>query len=54
MVLAWSEDHSINQLCIMAGGFLDELSNIPTTYMRSTSVAMVCGDNDHTLKRHWC
>ncbi|KAL7915546.1 hypothetical protein GGI35DRAFT_183935 [Trichoderma velutinum] len=41
MVLARTEDRSVNQLCTMAGGFLDELLTIPTAYIRSTSTAMI-------------
>ncbi|KAL7785414.1 hypothetical protein V8C43DRAFT_154724 [Trichoderma afarasin] len=41
MVLARTEDRSVNQLCTMAGSFLDELLTIPTAYIRSTSTAMI-------------
>ncbi|KAL6689710.1 hypothetical protein J3F84DRAFT_398930 [Trichoderma pleuroticola] len=36
MVLAQTEDRSVNQLCTVAKGFLDELLTIPTAYIRST------------------
>ncbi|KAL6831528.1 hypothetical protein J3E69DRAFT_329630 [Trichoderma sp. SZMC 28015] len=41
MVLARTEDRSVNQLCTMAGSFLDELLTIPAAYIRSASTAMI-------------